>query len=671
MATRTVRQSSFSMGEVDVVNYKRTDFKDYLRAAQSLLNVEISSTGGAKKRKGTKGLLNVNNYVDPNSTGYELVDKNGNYYIVLSSNLNFHIFTVVGDVLTFYQTVPVPYTSSDLKSLDYTEDNDSIVFTIGNIKQSRIYVQSYSPVIFAYEELNIFPFPAKDFGNIVYDSFTVSLTGDSTTITFEFTGLASDPGFTTAWIGGQIVGGGETPEDPLGYAIISDVIPWDGSKVEFTGDVRIPFKIAGSSTKGSSYVVKQPAWSDELGWPKKVALFQNRLWFGNSDSLRSDIFGSQINKPVNFDVGVGADTDAIIYSIGQTNTGGITWINAGKQLEIYTKNFDFVSPQDVNAALTPSTFTIRQQDAYGSSNTFKPINYINDSYYVAKTGNSFIDFSFDGIGQAYTATNISIAASHLIKNPTNRALLRGTDSSQDNFVYLLNNDETITTFQFAQQTGLGAFTPIQFEQDNNGNPIIEVLDIFTINNEVYMIKRYTLNNNYVIEKFVEDVKFDSYIDSTMNELGLVTGLDELNSYEVVVFFDDQDFGQYTVVNGEINVFNPNEFSGPVKVGLQYPVRIVPMFLYDGPDKSSWIKKITEINVDYFNSINFFVNGTQVPYQTYEDVQAQIPPQPQTGTANIRPVGGWNKYSTFAIEQDSPFDLQILGIDYHIIAANLS
>ena len=119
------------------------------------------------------------------------------------------------------------------------------------------------------------------------------------------------------------------------------------------------------------------------------------------------------------------------------------------------------------------------------------------------------------------------------------------------------------------------------------------------------------------------------------------------------------------------MFNPNEFSGPVKVGLQYPVRIVPMFLYDGPDKSSWIKKITEINVDYFNSINFFVNGTQVPYQTYEDVQAQVPPQPQTGTANVRPVGGWNKYSTFSIEQDSPFDLQILGIDYHIIAANLS
>ncbi|MGA1049285.1 MAG: hypothetical protein ACO3UU_14870, partial [Minisyncoccia bacterium] len=160
MGTRTVRQNSFSMGEVDVVNWKRTDFQDYLKAAQSLLNVEITSTGGAKKRKGTKGLLNVNNFIDPNSNGYEFVDKDDNYYIILSSNLNFHIFTVVGDVISFYQSVPVPYTTNDLKNLDYTEYNDSIVFTIGNVKQSRIYVESYNPVVFAYEELAIYPFPA-------------------------------------------------------------------------------------------------------------------------------------------------------------------------------------------------------------------------------------------------------------------------------------------------------------------------------------------------------------------------------------------------------------------------------------------------------------------------------------------------------------------------------
>lgn len=671
MATKTVRQTKFTMGEVDVQNYKRTDFADYLSAAQSLLNVEVGSTGLAKKRPGTKFLLEVNAYAETNSKIYEFTDKNGIFYLVLSDNLALHVFTIVGDVLTFYQTVVTTYTSAQLLQLDYTEDNDSIVFTVGDVIPSRIFVESYGPVVFAFEELNIFPFPAFDFGLIDYDGFTVSLTGNTTTITFEFTGLASDPGFTTEWIGGQIIGGGDTPEDPLGYAIISDVIPWDGAKVVFTGDVRVPFKIAGSSTKGSEYSVRQPAWSDVLGWPKKVALYQNRLWFGNSAALQQSVYGSQINKPTNFDVGVGGDVDAIIYNIGQTNTGGVTWINPGKQLEVYTNNFEFVAPQDVNTALTASTFTIRVQDAYGSSNNFKPVNYTNDSYYAAKTGKAFINFRFDGVGQAYSSTNISIASSHLIKNPKNRALLRGTDSSQDNFVYILNDDDSITAFQFATQGGLAAFTPIQFETDSNGDTIIEVLDIFTINNEVYMLKCYALTQTFVIEKFVSDVKLDSYVNSTMDAAGLVTGLDNLDGYVVSVLFDNQDFGSYTVAGGEINVFNPNADVGPVQVGPLYQFEIKTMNIFDGPLKSNWEKHQTEINVDYFDSLNFFINGKLVPYQTFENTQQELPPVPQTGTAIFYPVRGWNRFDQVTITQSAPFDCQILAIGYQIGAEIVS
>ena len=668
---RTIRQSMFTMGEVDEITWKRSDFKDYLTAAQSLLNAEVGTTGLCRKRKGTKFLLNVIPYAETNSKIYEFSDKDGNFYLVLSANLAFHIFTIVGDALTFYQTVVSPYTSADLLNLDYTEDNDTLIFSIGNTIPSRIFVDSYGPVVFAFEALNIFPFPAFDFGTIDYDGFTVSLSGNSTTITFQFTGLGSDPGFTTDWIGGQIIGGGQTPDDPLGYAIISNVTPFSAGTVTFTGDVRIPFKIAGASTKGSEYSIRQPSWSSTLGFPKKISFYQNRLWFGNSASLQNTVFASQINKPVNFDVGVARDTDAIIYAIGQTNTGGITWLNPGKQLEIYTKNFEFVAPQDVNTALTPSTFTIRLQDAYGASETMKPVNYTNDSYYTSKTGNAFINFKFDGIGQAYVSSNISIASSHLIKQPKNRALLRGTDSSQDNFVYMLNNDETITAFQFAIPVGLGAFTPVEFQTDDNGDPTIEVLDIFTIDNEVYMLKFYTLNSIYAIEKFVEDVKMDSYIDSTMDVAGLVTGLDELNGYEVTVVFDGQDFGQYTVVGGQIDVFNPNLVSGPVQVGLLYPFQMRTMYIYDGATKSSWFKKFTEINVDYFQSLVLFINGTLVPYQTFQDVQQQLPPVPQTGTAEIYSVRGWNKFSTIEITQNAPFDVQILSIDYRIHASIVS
>lgn len=38
-----IRQTMFSSGEVDAINYHRTDFRDYLTAAQSVLNVEVGN----------------------------------------------------------------------------------------------------------------------------------------------------------------------------------------------------------------------------------------------------------------------------------------------------------------------------------------------------------------------------------------------------------------------------------------------------------------------------------------------------------------------------------------------------------------------------------------------------------------------------------------------------
>ena len=131
-----------------------------------------------------------------------------------------------------------------------------------------------------------------------------------------------------------------------------------------------------------------------------------------------------------------------------------------KQLEIYCQNDEFACPQrNENSALTPSTFSVRQQSSpYGSSKLLKPITYIPMTlpYYATKTGKALINFHFNGIGLTYTSSNISAPSSHLVKSPTNRALLRGTDLSQDNFIYFLNpDDDTITTFQFASEYQIG------------------------------------------------------------------------------------------------------------------------------------------------------------------------------------------------------------------------
>ena len=695
MAEKITHLTSFATGEVDIQVWKRTDTNEYLTAAQSLMNMVVGTTGLAKKRKGTTLLYNATGYAQANSRMYDFVDKFGDHYVLLSASGFFYVFSAPSNQvqvitwqgnnvvtaygtnvvafsssLSFIQAIPAPYQTGDLASLDYTQDNDAIIFTHPNYPPARVYISAYngaSPPTFAYQALNIYPLPAYDFNNINYNNTTVTLSvSGSNVLTITFAGLPAGAVYTSAWNGGQIIGGGASDLQPVGYAIITNTSQ-TGTSVTFTANVQIPFQTSGYSTSGAQYSIRQPAWSADLGYPAKVLFFQNRLWLGNTASLSNTIFGSKINAPINFDVGTGSDADAIIYTIGQTNSGSILWMNGGKQMEIFCEYNEFACPQDQNSGLTASTFSIRQQSSYGSSGFLKPITYINDSYYANKSGKALINFHFNGIGLAYVSSNITAASSHLVKSPINRALERGDDTSQDNFIYFLNPDNTITIFQFATELKLAALTPAVFE-DN-----VELIDVCTIDNTAYVLKYYSLTDQFTIEEFDDTTRIDSTQTASMASSGLVTGLSALNGYTVQVLYKGQDFGQYLVVNGQITVNNPSMIVDTVIIGLLYDCELIPMYPYHDVNSSPLKKQVQRVYVDYYNSLDFYINGNLVPYQNFADIQAGLPLTPMTDTALVDTFSGWNRFDNegepiISITQTSPFDLQILGISYQIDAA---
>lgn len=691
MPTQMVRQTMFTTGEVDQQVWKRTDIESYLTACQSLLNMECGTTALAKKRRGTRFLIDVTTVAVDTSQIYEFLDKFGNYYLVLSGVGQFNIYLAnptTGD-LTFVQTVTagVPYQAADLFHTDYTLDNDSLVLVNSKYPPARLYISVYNanPLLstFAYQVLTIFPLPSYDFGTVDYSQSVVTFTSDSHTFTMTLTGNPGFPNPGTAWVGGEIVSLGLTDAQPIGYGVITSAALSGGNYV-FSGNVYLPFAAdADMPTIGARYAIRQPVWDSftmpptplVLGYPAATTFYQNRLWFANSLALPATVFGSKINQPVNFDVAVGNDADAIIYSIGQNDTGRILWLNGGKQLEIYTENFEFACPQDATVGITPSTFSVRQQSSYGSAMEMKPVTYINDSYFAAKTGQAVINFHFDGIGLTYKASNISLQSSHLLSTPINRALQRSNDASQDNFIYFLNSNNSVTSFQFVNEFKLAALTPIEFSQ------AISVFDIATINNKVYFLKQYTIGGQFVIELFDNNYRMDSVIISTVANfsanppLGIITGLTDFIGYNVHFVYQGQDYGTSLDINGlpavvdntgTAYVFNPigAALTGAITVGILYENDVTPMYLYAGALQSNYYKFITKIYVDYYLSLDFQVDGVQVPFQQFNTFNLT----PQTDTYVLSTVDGWNRFNTFTITQSSPFDLQILGIAYQIDAA---
>lgn len=687
-----IRQTNFFLGEVDPQVYKRSEFNGYLTAAQQLLNCEVGTTGLVRKRRGSQFVLDASDYAVHNSVMFEFYDKFNNYYMIMAGEEKFYIFNAPSETVPvvthdgtlvvtrrgsqvvaanisfdFIMDVDSPYSQMDLGLLDYTNDADSIIFSHPNHPPARIWISDYTtdPFTFSYAALDIYPPPTYDFNTVNYAGAPVTFTNPTATTFRIVLTLAAGPAavYTNDWINGIIIGLGASDTDPIGYGIITAVSHPTATTVQFDGNVVVSFAAAADMpTIGSRYSIRQPAWSDDLGWPAHTFYYQGRLWFGNTASLPTTVFGSKINNPINFDVGTGRDVDAIVSTIGHTDCGPITWLNGGKQFEIYTANLEFVCPQDTNTALTPSTFTIRQQSAYGSSSYLKPLSYVNNSYYASKTGKSLVNFNFTGVGLAYQSTNISVISQHLAKNPTARALLRGTDSSQDNIIYFLNPDHTLTAFQFQSEVKLAALTPVEFESD------VELIDIVSINNVIYILKYYVLAQRYAVERLTENVKIDGYITKEMPDSGVITGLEQFNGYTVQVVYENQDLGEYPVADGTITVNNPNNIADTVSIGLLYNVTITPMYIFGGRNNAPIKKKISRVYIDYYNSLDFSINGYLVPYQNFADIQAGLPLEPREGTAIFDPVYGYNRFETLSITQRAPFDLQILSIAYEVKVA---
>lgn len=672
MSTQVVSQSAFNAGEVDEIFWKRTDLPGYLRGAVALQNMETTYTASIRKRRATR-FCAVATHATVLSQLYPFQDKYGNSYILLAYNERLDIIETL--TFTVIQTLTVPYISTDIVNLDYDNNNDVMVITHQEYPTARIYVSDYGtgPYTFTYQVLDIYPQPGYDFNNIDYNQFAVNIAVVGTVLTFKFTGLASDPGFTSAWVGGIIIGGGTSIESPLGYAIIT-AVSYAANVTTFTATVYQPFQTTSYIPIGNGYSVRQPVFTAALGYPAVVAYYQNRLFLGNTQSLNDVLFGSRINAFTNFDIGVGGDVDALIYNIGKSGTGGIVAINPGKQLEIYTKNYEFVCPQEQSVGLTPATFSIRQQSANGSNGIMKPVSYLNDTYYTSKSGSSIVNFHFNGVGLAYVSTNVSIASQHLVNNPVNRALQRSTAGSQNSYIYFLNQDRSVTSFQFTSEfkddaVPVAALTPVTFDDD------VIVIDILGLDDEVYFLKYYSLTETYILEIFDDQILssdnqifLDGIVSATMNSDGIIMGLDNYSGYIVTVVFDGQDFGNYLVSEGEVQANNPDGYSGDVYVGLQFPVNIQTMDYFAGVQATDAFKLNTRLYVDYYRSLDFYVNGIQVQYQTFEDIQNNVPIHVQSGTQIQGVSGAWNRYAHTTITQNSPYDLQISAIRYQIAAA---
>ena len=244
--------------------------------------------------------------------------------------------------------------------------------------------------------------------------------------------------------GVTITATGHTPfegnSNDVGKTIRINPLPGSQIKwgyVEITGNSGSSTTVAQCTIKeeivsdNTSYEWQKSVWDTTNGYPRSVALYQQRLafagtkqypatiWFSNSggfynfaasqligvttgnlDSTGANIVGEQI-----------LDTNAIVLTIDSDTVDQIEWLKEGQKLTMGTSGGVFsVYGSENDLTITPFNFTIQKIADWETESEALPVSVGNQVLYVQKNGRKIRELAYEAQKENFEATDITLRA---------------------------------------------------------------------------------------------------------------------------------------------------------------------------------------------------------------------------------------------------------------------
>lgn len=681
-------QNDFTHGELSPRMVARSDITLYKKGAERLRNVLVIPEGGARRRFGT---VFIDDLKDRTSA-----DLSDNAFAMIpfaySEQVNYLLVLVDDEILIYEDDAYVTkitstgITTEMLSTIGWAQNTNLMVFTYPTIHPKQL-VRGPNSSTWTLSEVEFINYPGYDFNAAAYKDSTFDI--DNVTIG-EGRILTQATGtfvFTEAFVGGYFIAAGPTISNPLGYAQITAINTPDEAVITILLAFDTSLQTGTGVATGNNCVVAEKAFSDlesdmsgDRGWPISVTFYQNRLFFGGSESLPQVIFGSKSLQYFDFDIGRALDDEAIIFSIGGTKIANIKFLVSDRALQIFTFSSEWSPPQASTEALTPSNFSIRQQTNRGIENV-SPQVLDNATFFVKRGGKGVMAFVYDFNTGSYNSEDISIVSNHLINQPVAATTLSGSTREDSDYLFLVNEDGTLACYQTFRSQDISAWsladTHTYDEDDNAVDSYFR--DTTTLGAEtVYFIVERIING--VSKYYIERADFDVYTDCTIiqdfgSPTSTITGLSKLNGSMVQIIGDGYVLTPQLVTDNEIELdqISPGtpDTVTEASVGLAYTplIRLMPIHMTTQEGKLDYVpKRINRVMVDYFESLGVYVNDVLIPNMEFGDVftseNLENSLVPQTGVYEIR-QNSWNISPTVEITQYDPLPMTILAVGYEV------
>ena len=341
-------------------------------------------------------------------------------------------------------TTPVITNVENLSKMEivreYDGNADRNIVTSGNEAARcglKIWVSTYNPPIKNGQEVvfSLLPSGSGLNGTTTYSIANVSNnTFQITTAAggaVSLTNSAITPGVTTVSITGGVVSSAMLTIESLNngtFTYTKDTTPRCVlSNSEFTIGGMVKIDSVSSGTLATGEVVEwlgieaankattlwtEPAFSGESGYPRAVALHEQRLCFGGTSKQPTTLWLSEIDNFENFQLGTTA-AHAASFTLASSEGNRINWLYSQSKLLVGTSGDEWtIGSADTAQSLSATNVEARKQSSYGSK--YMRASLVNDVLlFIQRNGRKVRELVYEFGKDGWIAPDLTLLAEHM------------------------------------------------------------------------------------------------------------------------------------------------------------------------------------------------------------------------------------------------------------------
>ncbi len=652
-------QYSFSAGQLDEGLSHRGDLQQYYKGLKKAENVIIKLTGGIKRRYGTKLLRQApatNANKDFRIIDYRGIGEDGKTFthIIVFGENTADVYDVANN--GFLCSFATGKTAALMAQCDYETDRNKIIFVHESVPPFAITWKNYGKQTKDYSISNI------DLVNVPKYEFEVKdkngdcqLTPSGTIGYIKLTANSGSPFANTNistsakdedWAGKKIV------ISPVGVVRIVS----KKSNTEVLGYVERKLSTTEAITAGNWHIELgwEPILSESRGYPRTIAFYAGRMYFGGTKALPNLLMASTIEDNYDFDLGDASDNDGFYELLDSRDTAHIYMLQSRNTLEVYCNESvyviatsGFVSPVNIKVTRASSVGIIERTEV--------PLISDGGSVYMDNDqhGIYYLSYLFDS--GSYSSQLISQMSSSLVSSSGsnfNTIVWKGNDEYKNNFFSYIDKDKNVVLVTILLGQEVIAFTKQKFKHAKKDS---KIYCIYASKDKFYLIKDSGIDDSCDLVCFDAESYLDNSVFATVTEK-TVTGLTRHTNTAVdVISVENGEYLGVFNVGGDGNlVFSTNDHNGKrVEVGYKFLSEIETFPLENIQSIASNLckeKKITKVYINPEKIANMVING--------EAVVNELNSTAKTEPFFISPYGGWDNVQSLIITQNKPLDFGI-------------